>query len=226
MKNNAEAPYLYVFVDEGGNLDFSSSGTQYFTLTMVTQTRPFDLDRALLALKYDLIESGLDIEYFHAAEDRQQVRNRVFSRIASDLDSFKVDCLIVEKSKTMPELQAEDRFYPEMLGGLLRHTLQQIDLNHYREVIVITDTIPVQKRRRAIEKTVKQTLRRMLQAAQMRYQIIHHASKSCISLQVADYCNWAIFRKWERGDRRSYETIQSVIRSESPVFQPTAPTYY
>ncbi len=32
---------LYLFLDEGGNFDFSPAGTRYLTLTAVTATRPF-----------------------------------------------------------------------------------------------------------------------------------------------------------------------------------------
>ncbi|WP_448508115.1 DUF3800 domain-containing protein, partial [Immundisolibacter sp.] len=70
------------------------------------------------------------------------------------------------------------------------------------EVIVITDTIPIQKKRQAVEKAIKGALSAMLPAG-MRYRILHHASRSHYGLQVADYCNWAVFRKWQKGSRNS-----------------------
>ncbi len=33
--------FLYIYLDEGGNFDFSANGTKYFTLTSVTTVRPF-----------------------------------------------------------------------------------------------------------------------------------------------------------------------------------------
>jgi hypothetical protein len=33
-------------------------------------------------------------------------------------------------------------------------------------------------------------------------------------LQVADYCCWAVQRKWERNDRRSFNLIEQFIASE------------
>ena len=33
-------------------------------------------------------------------------------------------------------------------------------------------------------------------------------------LQAADYCTWAIQRKWEKGDRRSYDLIKDKISYE------------
>jgi hypothetical protein len=59
-----------------------------------------------------------------------------------------------------------------------------------------------------------------------KYKVLHHASKSCIGLQVADYCNWAIFRKWERSDKRSYELIKTCIKSEFDIFAKGGIYYY
>jgi len=70
--------FLYIFLDEAGNLDFSSSGTKYFILGAVVKERPFLACRQLIDLKYDIIEHGADIDKFHASEDTQHVRNSVF----------------------------------------------------------------------------------------------------------------------------------------------------
>ena len=217
--------YLYVFLDEGGNFDFSPTGTKYFTLTSVTKARPFQIAPVLDHLKYDLIETGLDLQFFHATEDRQAVRDQVFNAIQRFMVSLRIDSLIVEKSKAGPALRDEQRFYPEMLGYLLRYLLNDHLLKSVEEVIVITDNIPVKKKANAIEKTVKHTLKKML-PTQMKYRILHHASKSSFGLQVADYCNWAIFRKWERGDTRSYDLIKERVKSEFEIFRVGKRKYY
>jgi len=46
--------YLYVFLDEAGDFNFSLTGTRFFTLTTITKTRPFSWDAPLISLKYDL----------------------------------------------------------------------------------------------------------------------------------------------------------------------------
>jgi hypothetical protein len=223
----AEMPtqYLYVFLDEAGDFNFSVSGTRFFTFTTISKSRPFPWDGPLISLKYDLIEVGLDIEYFHAAEDRQAVRDQVFAIIANNLTNLRIDSLIVEKRKTGATLQILEKFYPRMIGYLLRYVLDPKNLRNFSEVIVITDSIPVSRKREAIEKAVKQTLSRMLPHG-TKYKLLHHASKSCAGLQIADYCNWAIFRKWERQDLRSYELIRSGIRSEFDIFRPGMRYYY
>lgn len=217
--------YLYIFLDEGGNFDFSPKGTRFFTLTSITKARPFQIAPVLDHLKYDLIETGLDLEYFHASEDRQPVRDQVFAAIQKRFGALRIDSLIVEKSKCGPSLRDETKFYPRMLGYLLRYLLQGAEFQQVEEVIVVTDNIPVKKKAQAIEKAVKTVLADML-PTDVKYRVLHHASKSSFGLQMADYCNWAIFRKWERGDERSYELIKLRVQSEYDIFQLGTRHYY
>ena len=85
-----------------------------------------------------------------------------------------------------------------MLGYLLRHVLERHHLDRYREVLVFTDRIPVARKRNAVEKAVRMPLADMLPKT-ARYRLLHHDSKSNFDLQIADDCNWAIYRKWDRG---------------------------
>jgi len=217
--------FLYVFLDEAGNFDFSPGGTKYFILSAVSKERPFRAYQEMTELKYNLVESGKDIEYFHASEDAQAVRNEVFGIIQRNLSGVRLDSLIVEKRKIDPALRPEEHFYPRMLGYLLRYVLNSYPLDQYREVIVFTDQIPVKKKRSAIEKAAKVTLAGMLPKT-ARYRVLHHDSKSNMDLQIADYCNWAIYRKWDIKDERSYELIRPVIGSEFDFCRTgTTPTY-
>lgn len=216
---------LYIFLDEGGNFDFSLGGTKYFTLTALSKERPFEAYRPLCELKYNLIELGTEIESFHAAEDRQAVRNSVFDIIHQHLNGTRLDSLIVEKRKTESALQKEDRFYPEMIGHLLPYVIKGYDLSLFDKVLVFTDTIPINRKRNAIEKAIKQTLALKL-PDNVTYEIFHHVSKSNYDLQIVDYCNWAIYRKWESKDERSYQVIRNVIRSEFDIFRTGMRYYY
>ncbi len=69
----------YIFLDEGGNLDFRTHGSKYFTVTGVLMRRPFALESASTELRFDMMEEGTELEEFHAAEDRQATRDRVFA---------------------------------------------------------------------------------------------------------------------------------------------------
>ena len=163
--------FLYVFLDEAGNLDFSSNGTRFFVLGALTVERPFKTYSYLIELKYDLVELGTNLEYFHAAEDTQAVRNRVFEVIRTHLSGSRVDTLIVEKRKTGPALRSAERFYPEMLGYLLRYIVER-KIGSFTKLVVFTDRIPVQRKRQAVEKAVKQTLSKMLPSG-VTYAVLH-----------------------------------------------------
>ncbi len=219
------AKYLYIFLDEAGNFDFSSSGTRYFIFTSITKERPFEAYKELNELKYDLIQEGRDIEYFHASEDLQDVRNQVFQVISDRLNGIRIDSLIVEKRKTVPAFQVLEEFYPRVLGYLLRYVIEEIKLGDVSRVIIFTDQIPIKRKREAIKKAIKKTLTQMLTKG-VRYQIFHHDSKSNFDLQIADYCNWAIYRKWSNGDERSYNLIKTAIRSEFDIFRRGFTYYY
>jgi len=201
---------LYIFLDEGGNLDFSDTGTKYFVLTALSKERPFEVYKYLNELKYDLVEKGIEIEYFHASENKQDVRNLVFTIIDAHLDQTQIDCLVINKSKV--DLRHEEKFYPEMLGHLLDLVLKSYNLRIFSQVIIFTDSIPVHRKRRSIEKAIKKSLGSKLPAS-LKYRICHHSSKSNYDLQIVDYCNWAIYRK-HGGDMRSYEIIKRAVKTE------------
>ena len=96
----------------------------------------------------------------------------MFDLIATHVDGMRIDSLIVEKRKTSPALRDDKRFYPEMLGLLLKFILPKELPSGADEVIVITHTIPVNKKRHAVEKGVQLALAKMLPPG-MKHRILH-----------------------------------------------------
>ena len=217
---------LYMFIDEGGNFDFSPKGTKYFTLSCLTEKRPFPSYDRLRNIKYDLIEDGINIEYFHATSDKQFVRNMVSSVIKDNIDNIKVDSMIVQKNKTHPSLYPEDKFYNKVFEMLMKWVLRErVDMQEVKSLIIFTDNMPLNKKKKAMEKAVKLTLSGLVKEG-LQYNIYHHQSKSNLNLQVVDYLNGSIFRKWERGDARSYEIIKKAVDAEWDVFRHGDTIYY
>ena len=219
---------LYIFLDEGGTFDFSSTGTKYYIFTSVCMVRPFNIMHILGKYKFDLLESefNLDQEFFHCAQDNSHVRRRVFGIIKENLSSIKsIDIIITEKRKTGPALQPSHKFYPKVLGYLLRYLLTYTDLTSYKQVIVITDRVPTAKKGQSILKAIKPVLKEMLPSG-VPYRILHHESKSNVGLQIADYCNWAVTRKYEFEDTTDYyQDLKPKIKSEFDIFK-NGTTYY
>ena len=216
--------YLYIFLDEAGDFNFSPTGSKYYVITGLTVKRPFAWYSEFTKLKYELIENGFKIEYFHASENLQKIRDKVFTAIQRDLARFQLDSVIVEKSKTYPALYQVVKFYPKILGYLIRYVIQGYQ-GRFDKIIIITDRIPPKKKREAVEKAIKITLAAML-PEKVRYIIIHHESRSHFNLQIADYCNWAIYRKWKDSDCRSYDIIKEAIHSEFDIFAVSSEHFY
>lgn len=95
----------YVYIDEAGNFDFGPGGTRHFLLVGVVMRRPFSHLGRLLEVEYDLLEDGLDLEHFHASEDRQVVRDRVFESIATDGRDMRLVIVVAEKARLGRALQ-------------------------------------------------------------------------------------------------------------------------
>jgi hypothetical protein len=205
---------LYLFLDESGNLDFTDNGTRHYCFGTLATRDPSVLDLALTRLRYEMIEEGLELECFHATEDRQAVRDRVF-QVLTELGGFEFDAVIVEKRKADPSLQDELRFYPHFANELLRHVFQRYP-DPDEKIIVITDRLPIKRDRKAVEKAFKTYIRQHL--GDRPFSILHHQSSAHPGLQASDYCMWAVARRWRNGDERSYRLIQPFIRSEVEIF--------
>lgn len=217
---------LFLFLDEGGDLGFTPAGSRYFTLTCLTTPEPMAAQAALGRFQYECLASdhNLDAEYFHCTDDNRHVRRRVFEMIAAEQSAFRYDSLIVEKRKAHPKVQTDERFYPEMLGYLLRHVVGQA-AEAASEFVIVTDQLPLNRKRRAVEKAVRITLARMLPDG-LRYRLFHHASRAHTGLQIVDYVNWAILRKWERGEMVFYDFIRPKLASEFEIFRAGKIFYY
>jgi hypothetical protein len=105
------------------------------------------------------------------------VRDKVFAIIQRHIAGSRIDSVVVEKCKTVRPLQAVEKFYPRMMGYLVRYVLDKVDLSKYDEVLVFTDVIPIGRKKEAVQKAIKEVLADML-PTQAEYRIFHHHSMS------------------------------------------------
>jgi len=47
----------------------------------------------------------------------------------------------------------------------------------------------------------------------MPFEVYHHHKASNGWIQVVDYCSWAVFRKWEKGDSRTYDQLRDRLKA-------------
>jgi hypothetical protein len=224
---------LFVYIDESGDFNFSPKGSNFYTLTAVFTHHPEECANEIITLRHQILAgeilSHLNDEYlesklchhFHASEDRQQVRDRFFD-IIQNMKCFKVHSIVVRKNRTNPSLREPTRFYPKMMGYLLHYILKSYS---YSMLCVFVDGIPTNKTQKSFIRAVKKEIKS--KNPNKPYKIYHPDSASNNFLQISDYVNWAIHRKWERGDLRSYNLINKFIgRPELDIFRYGDVDYY
>jgi len=169
---------------------------------------PRPLAHALTALRYSLIKQGDSIEVFHASPDKQPTRDAVVQTLLAH-DDWRFAAIVIEKCKVPPWNREPLKFYPKYAGALLKFVLRGRLREETDRVLVYADTIPMDTRakREGAVKTMKMTCAADLRHANIAHHVFSHTSASNKWLQVADYCCWAVARKWETGDARTYNQL-------------------
>ena len=217
---------LYVFIDVSGNYDFSTQGTKNLVLTSLVCPNINASVLELHKLKNEILNQGIDLEYFHAAKDRQNIRNRVFD-IITTLVCIRIDSIIILKNKTNPSIRPLNKLYPQMLEKLLKYPFNPkgINVKQFDRVLIFMDRESSRmSEREALKKAVKTYLSHHLKGTD--YMIFMHSSTSNPYLQIVDYCSWAIYVKAERDELRPFERIKNSVYSEFDIFEWGDKTYY
>ncbi|MEO0074845.1 MAG: DUF3800 domain-containing protein [candidate division WOR-3 bacterium] len=221
---------LYLFIDESGNFDFSPSGTKFFVLTVLSTINPYDIAAPLLKLRYDLLpnyECGQRMEeqgYFHASEDAQKVRDNVFSIVSEVNHTLRIDSVIAQKNKANPKFHQQHLEFYKVLGeALLKYAFNRAERQDYNHVVVVFSSLFDKKKRGILKQSFKSLIK---QYAKVSYALYFHDSKFDLCNQATDYFGWAIYRKYESRDTRSYAMVKHFIKSEFPIFEKGSTEYY
>lgn len=205
----------YLFLDESGNLDFTSKGSRYLTLATVALD-DCQVGNDLIELRRTLARRGMDFfDQFHASEDRQVIRDQVFASISNH--QLRVDVTLLEKSRADAHLRSDpDRFYRLGIYMHLRHVVPEV-LSAGDELLIVCAALGTRRQMQGHLDHLRYVLREMPSNDHIISTALwRSATEPC--LQVADYCCWAVHRKWERGDQRSYDLISGRIASEFMLF--------
>lgn len=216
---------VHYFVDEAGNFHFTrkNGASKYFILTSVMMEDCYGAD-SLIALRRELEWSGVEFSdgTFHATSDKQRVRDEVFQRIA--VMDIRVDATIFEKSKTVPSRQSMLPLYKLAWFNHAKHNMSKA-IKSGDELHVIAASLGD----RAQTKTAVSGIRDVVEQCgrdQLNTQVRSVPASVDPGLQVADYCCWAIQRKWEGEDDRSWQLIKDKIGSEYDFFRWGTTHYY
>lgn len=217
-------PNKFIFADEAGCFTFKRANnvSRYFILCTVIMD-DCAIANQLLALRRQLAWDGHELgDYFHASEDKQVVRDAFFNVIKDH--PFSVQATIMEKSKAQSQVRRDKpRFYKTGYYFHFRHGTAA-ELAQGTEALVTTASLGTRRERAAFQSAVDDVLQQTQRSGAWRTDFLPCQADPC--LQVADYCAWAIQKKWERGDVRSYDIIKNRVTYEYDLWAHGATHYY
>ena len=214
-----------MFGDESGDFSFSNhkSASEYFVVTTVAffddRQACHDVDDLRLRLEWEGVQRP---DAFHAANDQQAIRDRIFGALVPH--AFRVDATILQKRKVQPQIGgSRERFYTYVWHHHLRHVAPRL-CQPGDEILIMAASVGNQAERGAFHAGVRAAAAQTLPGIVAK--TTHWPAAQSSGLQIADYCGWAIQRKWERADERSHILIRDKIRSETDLFRQSNANYY
>jgi Protein of unknown function (DUF3800) len=217
---------LFLFADEAGCLTFTRAQnvSRHFVICTIALDN-CELGGRLLDLRRRLAWEGAEMgAYFHASTDRQDIRNHVFDLLAQE--DFSIQATILEKSKAQPHIRASDDvfyrygwYYHWRYGS--RPLLHQADEFH-----LTIASIGTKKKKTIFENAVRGVIAENMPNKKLLPSFWPAQADPC--LWIADYCTWAIFRKYESDGRdlRSYSKISNKINYELNLWSHGMVHYY
>jgi hypothetical protein len=214
----------YVFADEAGDFEFArkQNVSRYFIVCTVAMD-DCAAGPCLLELRRKLARDGHELgDYFHASEDKQLVRDSVFELIRG-LD-LCVDATIMEKSKAQPQTRVDThRFYKYGWYYHFKYIAPRILAGH-DEIMIAAASLGTKRDKAHFKAAINDVAQQTARVGKITAEFIPAAADPCI--QIADYCAWAIQRKWERADLRSYNLIADKVVRERDLWQAGTVHYY
>ncbi|MSY62924.1 MAG: hypothetical protein F2662_02120 [Actinobacteria bacterium] len=198
---------LFVYVDESGNFDFTSRGTRHLVLGVFCTNKPVQNSLELSMLKYETLAQGIDLANFHASEDLQQVRDRVFDVISKIESCSSVSFWISKEKHKFTERSAVGAYkffgvhIARYIGEVASQTLS-------KKVVVVFDKALVRQDQNAFLAAIKPQLATL---GLPYYLYFHNVSKD-FNGQIADYLAWARFVSLERNEHRPLAILPNHLK--------------
>jgi len=213
---------LFLFADEAGCFNFSRKvgASKYFIVCTISCRECSKLGAAMLDLRRELIwEKAPILEYFHASEDRQAVRDRVFSLLQQH--DFSVQATIMEKSKAIPRIRTTNHlFYQYGWFYHFKHIASKVMpmaiIPPVRELQITAASVGTKKEQVVFTAAVDDVAKQIVKNREYKTSFCRSVADPC--LQAADYCTWAIQKKWEKGNTLSYDLIKDRINHEADMW--------
>ena len=120
--------------------------------------------------------------------------------------------MAILKSVLPEDMREPSKLYSSAFRLLCEYILKIDNSEEYKNVIVITDALSSNTKRKYLTSPLKTHIKSLVAPVNLTYSLHHHTSAGDINLQITDYFCWAIQRSLERGDNRSLVLIKDSLR--------------
>jgi hypothetical protein len=214
---------LYIFIDESGDFNFSPTGSKYLILCSYSTVLPLQHSHAFQKLKYDLLAQGIEQECFHATEDKQHVRDKVYDIIHNSRQSV-IDYVWIEKAKAHPKLHRKQEAYTLLGRVLIKYIFERISRGEYTidQIVVVVDKLLTAKEKGYLKSAIKPHLN----STGIKYELFFFQTKADPNAQIADYGAWAKHVQLVKDEQRPMQKIQHIVANDFDIFRLGTTRYY
>lgn len=168
---------------------------------------PGTIQHLMQELRYELMEVGHDISEFHASQDRQSTRNRVFD-LLQDIYGLGANIVYGKKSLIVEHDRSDVRLHAKFGLQLVESVVCRVGLENFERLIMIFDRALTQKHQAELSLLMKPVLKRISRPFHLYFQ----SMKVDMNGQIADYVAWSKFVALERGEMRPWESLSKSLK--------------
>jgi hypothetical protein len=210
---------IHVFGDEAGDFVFKPprEGISRHLIIGTVTLEDCRIGDELLTLRRELAWNGMHLDSFHATTDKQWVRDEVFERISA-CDGLRFDATILDKRKTIEKYRRDPILFYKLAWYLHFKYVAPRIANFNDSLLVVASSLMINRKKKAVKEAVNSVVTQVAPTLDYESSFLPALCDPC--LQVADYCTWAVQRKYEQlEDTRSYDLISHRISSEYQPFR-------
>lgn len=149
-------------------------------------------------------------DMFHATADNNKVRGELFDLLKTF--KFEVHCTLLDKPKAYPRTRTDEATFYKYAWYYHGKYLAGNVFNKMPEVYMSAAALETRKGKAAFRAAFNEVFEQVAPHPNFTLDFPFAISDPC--LQVADYCAWAICRKWEHGKIDFFEHIKDKVKSE------------
>jgi hypothetical protein len=205
-------PCAYLFGDEAGDFKFerTEAASRYFIICTLRTTR-CDLGADLHDLRRRMLLRGVNVgPEFHATSNPWPIRREVFNLLSQH--EFRVDVTLLEKSKARLVTRPNEATFYQYAWYYHAKFVLPHPSNRGHDLLVTAAALETKSGKAAFKEAFNKVVQQVVPETTWATDFPLSVAEPC--LQAADYCAWAIQRKWEAGKLDAYRLIADKVASE------------